>query len=162
MIFVGNYGQLKPNYPKLRLNRSFKLMDRLREGLRYYRYDYHPGQTHAHWILRYIHDIGGETHPSRYKARCTGHRRDAVPGAMLSGLAPVCYLASLFGKQGCFADEYLWPCRRLWVWRASFSYSKASVLRANISSGLTFCGRIFWSWANWITASIALRLRARP
>ena len=42
------------------------------------------------------------------------------------------------------------------------SYSRPSVLRANISSGSTLRGRIFWSRANWITASSALRLRATP
>jgi hypothetical protein len=44
----------------------------------------------------------------------------------------------------------------------ALAYSRSSVLLANISSGLTLRGRIFWSWANWITASTALRLRARP
>ena len=41
-------------------------------------------------------------------------------------------------------------------------YSRSSVLLANISSGLTWRGRIFWSCANWITASMVLRLAARP
>jgi len=41
-------------------------------------------------------------------------------------------------------------------------YSRSSVLGANISSGLTWRGRMCWSWANWITASSVFRLCARP
>ncbi len=71
-------------------------MDRVREGLRYYRYDYRPEQTHAPWILRYIHDFGGKTHPNRCKARWTGYRSDyrvrglcGQPGPRMVSILPL-------------------------------------------------------------------------
>ncbi len=53
------------NTPKFRPNPSLKLMDQVREVLRYYRYAYRTEQTYVHWILRYIHYFGGKTHPNR-------------------------------------------------------------------------------------------------
>src|SRR5919201_6781940 len=51
--------------PKLRPNPNLKLMDQVREVLRYYRYAYRTEQTYGHWILRYIQYFGGKTHPNR-------------------------------------------------------------------------------------------------
>jgi integron integrase len=51
--------------PKFRANSSLKLMDQVREVLRYYRYAYRTEQTYVHWILRYIRYYGGKTHPNR-------------------------------------------------------------------------------------------------
>jgi integron integrase len=48
-------------YPNPRL----KLMDQVREVLRYYHYAYRTEQTYCHWILRYLHYFGGKTHPNR-------------------------------------------------------------------------------------------------
>jgi hypothetical protein len=45
--------------PKYRPNPALKLMDQVREVLRYYRYAYRTEQTYGHWILRYIHFFGG-------------------------------------------------------------------------------------------------------
>jgi integron integrase len=50
--------------PKFRPNPSLKLMDQVREVLRYYHYAYRTEQTYSHWILRYIHYFGGKTHPN--------------------------------------------------------------------------------------------------
>jgi integrase len=53
------------NTPKFRPNPGLKLMDQVREVLRYYRYAYRTEQTYSHWILRYLHYFGGKTHPNR-------------------------------------------------------------------------------------------------
>jgi integrase len=56
------------NTPKFRPNPGLKLMDQVREVLRYYHYAYRTEQTYGHWILRYIHYFGGKTHPNRLGA----------------------------------------------------------------------------------------------
>jgi integron integrase len=50
---------------RFRPNPSLKLMDQVREVLRYYHYAYRTEQTYSHWILRYIRYFGGKTHPNR-------------------------------------------------------------------------------------------------
>jgi integron integrase len=55
--------------PKFRPNPGLKLMDQVREVLRSYHYAYRTEQTYGHWILRYIHDFGGKTHPNRLGAQ---------------------------------------------------------------------------------------------
>jgi integrase len=59
----------KKNTPKFRPNPSLKLMDQVREVLRYDHYAYRTEQTYGHWILRYIHYFGGKTHPNRLGAK---------------------------------------------------------------------------------------------
>jgi integron integrase len=59
----------KKNTPKFRPNPGLKLMDQVREVLRYYHYAYRTEQTYGHWILRYIHYFGGKTHPNRLGAK---------------------------------------------------------------------------------------------
>jgi len=55
---------MKPvNPPKFRPNPNLKLMDQVREVLRYHHYSYRTEQTYCQWILRYIHYFGGKTHP---------------------------------------------------------------------------------------------------
>ena len=49
--------------PKFHPNPQFKLMDQVREVLRYHHYSYRTEQTYCQWILRYIHYFGGKTHP---------------------------------------------------------------------------------------------------
>ena len=51
------------NIPKFRPNPNLKLMDQVREVLRYHHYAYRTEQTYCQWILRYIHYFGGKTHP---------------------------------------------------------------------------------------------------
>jgi integron integrase len=51
------------NKPKFRPNPKLKLMDQVREVLRYHHYAYRTEQTYCQWILRYIHHFGGKTHP---------------------------------------------------------------------------------------------------
>ena len=55
------------NKPKFHPNPKLKLMDQVREVLRYHHYAYRTEQTYCQWILRYIHHFGGKTHP-----RCLG------------------------------------------------------------------------------------------
>ena len=51
------------NKPKFHPNPKLKLMDQVREVLRYQHYAYRTEQTYCQWILRYIHHFGGKTHP---------------------------------------------------------------------------------------------------
>jgi len=51
------------NKPKFHTNPKLKLMDQVREVLRYHHYAYRTEQTYCQWILRYIHRFGGKTHP---------------------------------------------------------------------------------------------------
>ncbi len=51
------------NKPKFRPNPKLKLMDQVREVLRYHHYSYRTEQTYCQWILRYIRYFGGKTHP---------------------------------------------------------------------------------------------------
>ncbi|PIU56994.1 MAG: integron integrase, partial [Chloroflexi bacterium CG07_land_8_20_14_0_80_51_10] len=55
----------KKNKPKFHPNPKLKLMDQVREVLRYHHYAYRTEQTYCRWILRYIHHFGGKTHPNR-------------------------------------------------------------------------------------------------
>jgi integron integrase len=54
----------KKNTHKFRPNPSLKLMDQVREVLRYHHYAYRTEQTYCQWILRYINYFGGKTHPN--------------------------------------------------------------------------------------------------
>lgn len=48
---------------------KLKLMDQVREVLRYHHYAYRTEQTYCQWILRYIHHFGGKTHPKTLSAK---------------------------------------------------------------------------------------------
>ncbi|MCU7934402.1 MAG: phage integrase N-terminal SAM-like domain-containing protein [Candidatus Thiodiazotropha sp. (ex Dulcina madagascariensis)] len=50
------------NKAQFQPNPSLKLMDQVREVLRYYHYAYRTEQSYCQWILRYIHFHGGKTH----------------------------------------------------------------------------------------------------
>ncbi|MBN2232853.1 MAG: phage integrase N-terminal SAM-like domain-containing protein [Deltaproteobacteria bacterium] len=56
------------NASKFRPNPKLKLMDQVREVLRYHHYAYRTEQTYCQWILRYIHHYGGKTHPAQLGA----------------------------------------------------------------------------------------------
>ncbi|SMC91575.1 Phage integrase family protein [Desulfocicer vacuolatum DSM 3385] len=55
--------------PKFKPNPKLKLMDQVREALRYHRYAYQTEQTYCQWILRYIRFFGGNVHPCNLKAQ---------------------------------------------------------------------------------------------
>ena len=57
------------NQPKFHPNPNLKLMDQVREVLRYHHYAYRTEQTYCQWILRYIHYFGGKTHPKLLGAK---------------------------------------------------------------------------------------------
>jgi integron integrase len=57
------------NKPKFHPNPKLKLMDQVREVLRYHHYAYRTEQTYCQWILRYIHHFGGKTHPRSLGAK---------------------------------------------------------------------------------------------
>jgi len=48
---------------KFHPNPNLKLMDQVREVLRYHHYAYRTEQTYCQWILRYIRFFGGKIHP---------------------------------------------------------------------------------------------------
>ncbi len=48
---------------KFKPNPEYRLMDQVREVLRYYHYSYKTEQTYSSWILRYIKFYGSKTHP---------------------------------------------------------------------------------------------------
>lgn len=47
------------NKPKFRPNQNLRLMDQVREVLRYHHYAYRTEQTYCQWILRYSRHFGG-------------------------------------------------------------------------------------------------------
>lgn len=49
-------------------NPDLKLMDQVRETLRYFHYAYRTEQSYCQWILRYIRYHGGTTHPAELSA----------------------------------------------------------------------------------------------
>ena len=53
--------------PKFHPNPKLKLMDQVREVLRYHHYAYRTEQTYCQWILRYIRFFGGNVHPRNLK-----------------------------------------------------------------------------------------------
>ncbi len=53
------------NQVKFLPNPKLKLMDQVKEVLRYYHYAYRTEQTYCKWILRYIRFYGGKTHPRK-------------------------------------------------------------------------------------------------
>ena len=46
-----------------RPNPEYRLMDQVREVLRYYHYAYRTEQSYSSWILQYVKFYGGKTHP---------------------------------------------------------------------------------------------------
>jgi hypothetical protein len=48
---------------KFKPNPEYRLMDQVREVLRYYHYAYSTEQSYSSWILQYIKFYGGKTHP---------------------------------------------------------------------------------------------------
>ena len=48
---------------KFKPNPEYRLMDQVREVLRYYHYAYMTEQSHSYWILQYIKFYGDKTHP---------------------------------------------------------------------------------------------------
>jgi len=57
------------NQSKFHPNPNLKLMDQVKEVLRYHHYAYRTEQTYCQWILRYIHYFGGKTHPKLFGAK---------------------------------------------------------------------------------------------
>jgi integron integrase len=51
------------NKPKFKPDGRLRLMDQVRQVLRYYHYAYRTEQTYCDWILRYVKFNGGKTHP---------------------------------------------------------------------------------------------------
>ncbi len=56
------------NIPRFHPNPDFKLMDQVRETLRYFHYAYRTEQSYCQWIVRYIRYCGGTTHPAKLGA----------------------------------------------------------------------------------------------
>lgn len=54
--------------PRFHPNPDLKLMDQVREVLRYYNYALKTEQAYCQWVLRYIRFYGGNTHPAELQA----------------------------------------------------------------------------------------------
>ena len=52
---------------KFRPDPKAKLMEQVRQVLRYHHYAYRTEQTYWDWILRYIKFHGGKTHPAQMR-----------------------------------------------------------------------------------------------
>ena len=50
---------------KFKPDPKLKLMDQVRQVLRYHHYAYRTEQTYCEWIVRFIKFHGSETHPSQ-------------------------------------------------------------------------------------------------
>jgi len=57
------------NKPKFHPNPKLKLMDQVREALRYHHYACRTEQTYCQWILRFIRHFDGKTHPRLLRAK---------------------------------------------------------------------------------------------
>lgn len=57
------------NKPKFRPNPNLKLMDQVRDDLRYCHYYNRIEETHCQWIPHYIHYFDGKTHPKLFEAK---------------------------------------------------------------------------------------------
>jgi Phage integrase, N-terminal SAM-like domain len=55
----------KNHTPPFRPNPGLTLLAQGRAVLRSHHYAYRTEQTYGQWILRYLHDCGGTTHPNR-------------------------------------------------------------------------------------------------
>ncbi len=55
--------------PQFKPNPNSKLMDQVREVLRYHHYAYRTEQSYCQWILRYIRFYGTQTHPKDLSAQ---------------------------------------------------------------------------------------------
>ncbi len=57
------------NKPRFHPNPKLKLMEQVREVLRYHHYAYRTEQTYCQWIMRFIRFFGGKTHPRNLGVR---------------------------------------------------------------------------------------------
>ena len=64
-MFAGLYANSMENEPKFKPDPKLKLMDQVRQVLRYHHYAYRTEQTYYDWIVRYIKFHGGQTHPAQ-------------------------------------------------------------------------------------------------
>ena len=86
--------------PKFRPDPDLKLMDQVREVLRYHHYAYRTEQTYCQWILRYIRFHGGNTHPSELTFRDVER--------FLSDLAVRCEVSASTQRQALNALVFLY------------------------------------------------------
>ncbi len=67
LTFFYTYSDIKENMMqnkhRFRPDPKAKLMDQVKEVLRYHFYAYHTEVTYCQWIIRYIHYYGGKIHP---------------------------------------------------------------------------------------------------
>ena len=57
------YDNIMGNKQKFRPNPRLKLMEQVRQVMRYHHYAYRTEKTYSDWILRFIKFHGGKTHP---------------------------------------------------------------------------------------------------
>jgi site-specific recombinase XerD len=90
----------KPNIPKFKPDPKLKLMDQVRQVLRYHHYAYRTEQSYCDWILRYVKFHGGSTHPA-------GMGKKEID-AFLSHLATHLHVAAATQRQALNAIVFLY------------------------------------------------------
>jgi integron integrase len=88
------------NKSKFRPNPELKLMDQVREVLRYHHYAYRTEQTYCDWIVRYIRFFGAKYHP------CDMGKKEIE--AFLSHLATDCKVSANTQRQALNAIVFLY------------------------------------------------------
>jgi len=60
---IKNTASTMTDRPKFKPDPRLKLMDQVRQALRYHHYAYRTEQTYCDWIVRYIKHFGAKRHP---------------------------------------------------------------------------------------------------
>ena len=82
---------------------KLKLMDQVRQVLRYHHYAYRTEQSYCDWIIRYIKFHGGNTHPGKMGKK--------EIDAFLSHLATHLHVSAATQRQALDAIVFLYPVR---------------------------------------------------
>ncbi len=62
-ILLSSFIDIVENKRKFRADPDLKLMDQVRQVLRYHHYAYRTENTYCDWIVRYIKYFGAKKHP---------------------------------------------------------------------------------------------------
>ncbi|MBT3879920.1 MAG: hypothetical protein HON76_06335 [Candidatus Scalindua sp.] len=107
---------------RFRLNPSLKLMDQVREVLRYHHYAYRTETSYCQWILRYLRFFGSKTHP---KDLCSQHVERFLSNLTTQGKVSALFAQLYFSSPILFTD-LLSISIRIWSIAILFSFSNRS------------------------------------
>jgi len=109
----------KPNIAKFKPDPKLKLMDQVRQVLRYHHYAYRTEQSYCDWIIRYVKFHGGNTHPA-------GIGKKEID-AFLSYLATHLPVAAATQRQALNAIVSLWERSLVYVRAAKGGKDRTTV-----------------------------------